>query len=157
MHAVLEHLMQHLDEYDVRYRTDDNTQSVFVDFRGEDCTYRLIAVMHEDDDVFEVFGCPPFRVPLGARPLIAEAVSRANYGLQFGKLELDCDDGELRYQVAQVLPDGRLTDAVIRRTFGAAITILDLYLPALLSVIYGNELPRDAISRAEQARPSEVP
>jgi hypothetical protein len=149
--------MQHLDEYDVRYRTDDNTQSVFVDFRGEDCTYRLIALMHDDANVFEIVGCLPFRVPCGARPSIAEAVARANYGLQFGKLELDYDDGELRYQVAQVLPDGHLTDGVIRRTFGAAITILDLYLPALLSVIYGNELPRDAISRAEQAGPSEVP
>jgi hypothetical protein len=148
--------MQHLDAHDVRYRTNDDPLSIFVDFRGEDCTYRLIALIHDDADVFEIIGCPPFRVPLGARPLIAEAVARANYGLQHGKLELDFEDGELRYQVAQVLTDGRLMDTVIRRTFGAAITVLDLYLPALLSVIYGNEPPRDAICRVERGCTSEA-
>ena len=156
VHTVLEQLMQHLDAHDVRYRTYDEPDSICVDFRGEDCTYRLLALLHDEDNIFEVFGCPPFRVPVGARPAIAEAVARANYGLQFGKLELDFDDGELRYQVTQVLPDERLTDAVIGRTFGAAIAVLDRYLPALLSVIYGNELPVDAVRRAEQTSDSEA-
>lgn len=60
------------------------------------------------------------------------------------------------YSVTQVLPDGRLTDAVIGRTFGAAIVVLDRYLPALLSVIYGNELPVDAVRRVEQTGVSEA-
>ena len=156
VHPVLEQLMQHLAAHDVRYRTYDEPDSSCVDFRGEDCTYRLLALLHDEDNIFEVFGCPPFRVPVGARPASAEAVARANYGLQFGKLELDFDDGELRYQVTQVLPDERLTDAVIGRTFGAAIAVLDRYLPALLSVIYGNELPVDAVRRAEQTSDSEA-
>jgi hypothetical protein len=33
----------------------------------------------------------------------------------------------LRYQVTQVLPDGRLTDAVIARTNGVAMAMLDRY------------------------------
>ena len=157
MHAALERLVQHLDEHDIGFHTSVDAESISVDFRGDVSSYRLIAVMHEEDDVFEVFGCPPFRVPAGARPSIAEAVARANYGLQFGKMEMDFDDGGLRYQVSQLLPDGQLTDAVIARTFGATIAFLDRYLPALLSVIYGNEPPRDAINRADQARATKVP
>ena len=39
--------------------------------------------------------------------------------------------------------------AVIDRMIGAAVNMLDTYLPALLSVIYANELPKEAIARVE--------
>jgi hypothetical protein len=32
---------------------------------------------------------------------------------------------------------------------GATVNMLDTYLPALLSVVYANELPKEAISRVE--------
>ena len=35
---------------------------------------------------------------------------------------------------------------------GTTMSLLDVYLPAILSVIYGNELPKDAIRCAEAGR-----
>ena len=43
-------------------------------------------------------------------------------------------------------------EEVIDRMIGTAINILDMYLPAFLSVIYGNELPKDAIRCVEAGR-----
>ena len=76
---------------------------------------------------------------------MAETVVRANYGLQVGKFELDFDDGELRFQAAQILTEGTLGDGIIDRLMGTTMAMLDRYLPAFLSVIYGNESPQDAI------------
>ena len=81
---------------------------------------------------------------------------RANYGLKVGKFEMDYDDGEIRVHVAHVLTEGELDDAVIARLFGTGMALLDRYLPAVLSVIYGNELPRDAIRSVEQPDVSEA-
>jgi hypothetical protein len=45
-----------------------------------------------------------------------------------------------------------LEDDVIGRLMGTTVAMLDTYLPAVLSVIYGNETPQDAIRCAEAGR-----
>jgi hypothetical protein len=152
MNAAYEKLIRHLDEHDVRYMTCSEDQSICADFRGEVGTYRIIATVTVDGCLFQVFGQSNVRVPEGCRPAIAEAVARANYGLQVGKFELDVDEGDLRFQACQILTDDSLEDETIQRLMGTTMAMLNMYLPAFLSVIYGNELPRDAISHVEPKR-----
>jgi len=150
MTAAYERLVQHLDEHHVRYEAHAEVGVICANFHGEVGAYRVVASVDPEADLFEVFSCAPIRVPIGARPSIAEALMRANYGLKIGKLEMDFDDGEIRFHVAQMLNDGLLHEAVIGRSLGMAIAMLDRYLPAILSVVYGNELPQDAVRSAEQ-------
>ncbi len=152
MNTAYERLIQHLDEREVRYTADSDTRSIYAEFRGEVGTYRIIAVVDADAELFQVFGCAPVRVPDGARPAIAETLTRANYGLKVGAFELDWNDGELRFHASQILSDGNLNDEVIGRLMGTTFAMLDMYLPAVMSVIYGNELPLDAIRCAEARR-----
>ncbi|MDD4269165.1 MAG: YbjN domain-containing protein [Pirellulales bacterium] len=152
MNAAYERLMQHLDDREVHYLADGENRSICADFRGEVGTYRMIAAVDDQAELFQVFGCPPLRVPEGARPAVAETIVRANYRLNVGKFEMDFDQGELRFQASQILTDDRLEDSVIDRLMGTTLSLLDVYLPAILSVIYGNELPEDAIRCAEAGR-----
>jgi hypothetical protein len=152
MHEAYQQLIQHFDARDVRYLTHLDTQSLYADFRLEVGTCRVIAAVDADNGLFQVFGYSPLRVPEGARRLIAETIARANYGLRMGKFEMDCDEGELRFQVAQILTEDRLEDEVIGRLMGTTVAMLDMYLPAVLSVVYGNETPQDAIRCAEAGR-----
>ena len=151
MNAAYEKLIQHLDERDVSYLTNGESRSICADFRCEVGTYRIIAAVDAESELFQVFGYSPVRVPEGARPAIAETIARANFGLRVGKFEMDFDQGELRFQAAQILTDDSLDEAVIDRLMGTTMSMLDMYLPAVLSVIYGNELPKDAI-RCVEAR-----
>jgi hypothetical protein len=48
-----------------------------------------------------------------------------------------------------ILENGSLSDEVIHRLIGTTLAMLDRYVPAFLSVIYGNELPKDAIGQVE--------
>jgi hypothetical protein len=152
MNAAYEKLIQHLDNQNVRYLTGNDDRSICADFRGGVGTYRIVARVDADDNLFQVFGQSPVRVPEGCRPAIAEALVRANHGLKVGKFELDFDNGDLRFQAAQILLDDSLEDETIRRLMGTAMAMLDIYLPAILSVIYGNELPKDAIRDVEPGR-----
>ncbi len=149
MDTAYEKLIQHLDGRDVRYQANDERGSICADFRCEVGTYRVIAMVDQDGSLFQVFGYAPMRVPVGARPAIAETIARANYGMRVGKFEMDLDDGELRFQASQILTGEDLEDEVIDRMMATTMTMLDLYLPAVLSVIYGNELPEDAIRFVE--------
>lgn len=152
MNTAYERLIQHLDDREVHYLANGENQSICADFRGEVGTYRIIATVDADAGLFQVFGYLPLRVPEGARPSVAETVMRANYRLKVGKFEMDVDEGELRFQASQVLTEDNLEDSVIDRLIGTALSVLDTYMPAVLSVVYGNELPKDAIRCAEAGR-----
>jgi hypothetical protein len=152
MNAAYEKLIQHLDNQNIGYWSRSEDRSICTEFRGEVGTYRIFAQVDADDSLFQVFGYSPVRVPIGSRPAIAEAVVRANYGLKVGKFEMDFDEGELRFQASQVLVDDDLADATIHRLIGTTMAMLNTYLPAVLSVIYGNELPKDAVMQAEPGR-----
>jgi len=158
MNVAYEKLIQHLDEHEIKYLTSADHRSICADFRGEVGLYRIVATVDPEDGLFQVFGHSPVRVPEGSRPAIAETVARANYGLKIGKFELDVDEGDLRFQVSQILIDDSLEDETIRRLIGTTMAMLNAYLPAVLSVIYGNELPKDAVKCIEgrQTSPDET-
>ena len=153
MTLAYEKLIQHLDEHQIKYFTSADHQSICADFRGEVGMYRIVATVDPEDGLFQVFGHSPVRVPEGCRPAIAETLARANYGLKVGKFEMDFDEGDLRFQAAQILIDEQLEDETIRRLIGTAMAMLNSYLPAVLSVIYGNELPKDAVRCVEGRQP----
>lgn len=147
MNAAYDKLIEHLDQHEVRYLSDSDHGSICADFQGEVGNYRVVAVV--EDKLFQVFGMSPVRVPEGSRAAIAETITRANFGLKIGKFELDVDQGLLRFQIAQLLTSDDLEGEVIQRLIGMTISLLDRYLPAVLSVIYANELPKDAIRVVE--------
>jgi hypothetical protein len=149
MNAAYERLVQHLNERDVRYRANGDAGIVSTSIKGDVGTYRFMALVGKSGDLFQVYGQSPVSVPVGARPAIAEAIARANFSLRIGQFELDCDDGELSFYIAHILHGDLLEDEVIERMFVTSISMLNRYLPAFLSVIYGNELPKDAIQHVE--------
>ncbi len=146
MTAAYEELLQVLDERDIHYSIGED-QSIRTTIRGDVATYWTAARV--EDDLFQVACYSPVRIPEGSRRDIAEAIVRANYGLRVGKFELDFDDGELRFQISQILDGEAVGEAVIDRMIGTAVNMMETYLPAFLAVVYGNEEPTDAIRRVE--------
>ena len=156
VYAAYDKLIQHLDSKQIRFWVHEDERSICTDLRGEVGTYRVYARVDPDDRLFQVFAYMPLTVPVGCRPAIAELLARVNFNLKVGKFEFDYDDGTYRFQVAQILPDDDLADDTIHRVIGTTMAMLDMYVPAVLSVIYGNETPKDAVLQVEriQSRPA---
>ncbi|HEX4146468.1 MAG TPA: YbjN domain-containing protein [Pirellulales bacterium] len=149
MNVAFQHLVQHLDDREINYVANSDEQSVSTNIAGEVGQYRIYAQVPEASDLFELFGFSPVRVPGGARPAIAEVIARANHGLRVGSFSLDFDNGELTFHMGQVLNDVGLDADIVDWMICTTMALLDKYLPAILSVIYGNETPGDAIRRIE--------
>jgi len=146
MTAAYEELLHILDQRDINYSADED-QTIRTTLRGDVSTYWTAARV--EDDLFQVACYSPMLIPQGSRRDTAEAVVRANYGLRIGKFEMDLEDGEIRFQVSQILDGDAVGEAAIDRMIGTAVNMLDTYLPAFMSVVYGNEEPGDAIRRVE--------
>jgi hypothetical protein len=83
------------------------------------------------------------------RPVMAEFLARANYGLWLGNFELDFRDGEIRYKTSLDVADGELTGGMLNSAVRRNCSTMDRYLPGIMSVLWNDVSPADAIGRIE--------
>lgn len=112
---------------------------------GDHANMDVLIRVSESDHVLQFFVNLPFVVSNEKmRPLIAEFIARANYGLIVGSLEHDLNDGSLRYHVTHLMEDNTVGDKQIGRIFSTIMSTFDRYIPGLMQVIYGGATPADA-------------
>ncbi len=146
MSSAYEKLRSHLTDKQIGYWSNDEERAVCVDFPGIVGWYRLFARADSDEE-FHVFGQLRIDVPHGSRKAVAEVIERANYRQAGGEFEMNFSEDELRFHVSESLSDGELQSEMIDRLIEAARNALDSCLAAVLSVIFGNEQPEDAVGQ----------
>lgn len=114
--------------------------------------FACYALLRAEAEQLICYAVAPVRVPAERRPAAAEFVTRANYGLYHGNLELDYADGEVRAKCSLDFEGDRLSPALIRNTVLPAARLLDAYLPGLRRVALEGGDPRAALAQVE-ARP----
>lgn len=118
-------------------------------FAGDNGSWECIADAKDDRNLFVFYSIASIKVPEKKRAVVADYLTRANYGLLIGNFEMDFDDGEVRYKSCIDVTGDRLTPALIKRLVYANVFMMDKYLPGLMSVIYGNTPPAQAIAVVE--------
>lgn len=149
MSVAYESLINHLDDNGFRYLPIPSEKMVAMHIGTDEGVYQLVARVAGDEDLFQIIGQIPVRVPPGCRSDVAEAITRANYGLAVGRFEMDYGQGTIQFQAATLVEDEPLPGDLICRLICTAVAMLDRYVPAIMGVIYANELPKDAIGRVE--------
>lgn len=147
MSAQVDQLSAYLDRGTIVYDQDEERGMFRMLFEGKHGDLRVTMIIEES--ILQVFTHPANKIPETHRQLITEAITRANYGLKLGNFEMDLDDGELRYQSAMPLGEEFPEDDVIDHILYVGGAMIDRYLPAFLSIVYGNEDVRLAIKAAE--------
>ena len=120
-------------------------------FSGKNGKFTCFAQVRIELEQFLFYAIAPVNAPEAVRPAVAEYITRANYGLRIGNLEMDWQDGEVRYKSSLDFEGDTLTPDLIRNAIYPAVQTLDNYLPGLMQVIYGSASPLDAITQVEQA------
>ncbi len=120
-----------------------------VYFAGENGELRCYAQIRVDLEQFLFYVIAPVKAAESVRALVAEYITRANYGLRIGNFEMDYRDGEVRYKSSIDFAGERLTPTLIKNAMYPAVHTMDFYLPGLLGVMYGNKKPDEAIRDIE--------
>lgn len=132
-------------EYKYSFNNDGTME---LAFRGDVARYRIV-VKIDEGRTLQIFGYSPVVVPEGARNDVSVAVVCANYGLILGKFSLDVRDGDLHFQISVPFAGKLPEEGVLDRVLLTPVAMLDRYVPAFLSVMYGNEQPQEAVALAE--------
>ena len=118
-------------------------------FQGDNGKWTCYAKARDDQEQFVFYSVCPINPPENKRLAVAEFLTRANSGMIIGNFEMDFEDGEIRYKTSIDVEGDSLSSALIKRLVYANVMMMDAYLPGIMSVIYGDVEPKDAIAQIE--------
>ena len=120
-----------------------------VGFQGENGQWTCFAQAREERAQLLFYSVCPVKALEDRRMAVAEFLTRANYGLFMGNFEMDMADGEVRYKTGIDVEGDRLSPALVKPLVYANVMMMDRYLPGIMSVMYANLAPAEAVARVE--------
>jgi hypothetical protein len=120
-------------------------------FSGRNGNWTCIARPREDRGILLFYSIAAVNVPEEKRLMVAEYLTRANYGLPLGNFEMDFSDGEVRFKTSLDVEgeEYMLTPAMIKSLVYSNVLTMDRYLAGMMAVIYGDASPEQEIAKAE--------
>jgi len=118
-------------------------------FEGDSGEWTCYAQAQEEQGWFFFYSVCPVKVPEERRAAMAEFLTRANYGLIIGNFEMDFSDGGIRYKSSVGVKDDRVSIPLVRNLVYANVLTMDRYLPGIMSLVYGDVSPAQAIAQVE--------
>ena len=94
----------------------------------------------------------PIKVTESLRLVIAEYLTRVNYGLCVGNFEMDFEDGELHYKSVISFKNESLTQNWIRNAIVPAINTVDKYSPGFARIIRSGKTATEAFMEIEYSK-----
>jgi hypothetical protein len=118
-------------------------------FSGENGKWMCFAHVREELEQFVFYSVLPVNAPPPRRAAVAEFITRANSGMIIGNFEMDYNDGEVRYKTSVDVEGSELTLPLVRQLVYANVSTVDHYLPGLMSMLYTDITPAEAIAKIE--------
>jgi hypothetical protein len=147
-------VMSCFNENGWKYRQPEAENLRQFGFSGKHANFEGAILVEEDAEDIVVLFRAPTKVPECRRLAMAELLARANFGMKFGAIEMDYQNGEVRFKCAATVREGQLSPQMVHFMVGLSLATLAGFYPALMGVCFGNELPSDALdaARAPQAK-----
>ena len=143
-------LVTHFEANDFRFLADPESKSVQLFITGDAVVYNCRVQLTHGDELIQVrIHYPVVARDPKIRPLVAEALARANHGLSIGNFDIDIDTGDIDFHLGQVIRGPGLDDEVIGGVFSAALATADRYFPAIMRVMFAGHTPADAVYLSE--------
>ncbi|MBD1832571.1 YbjN domain-containing protein [Cyanobacteria bacterium FACHB-472] len=120
-----------------------------MSFQGENGQWMCLVKVREEQEQLIFYSISPVKVPENKRLVMAEFLSRANFGLSIGNFEIDFADGQIRYKTSIGAKGNGVNSALIGQLIFANLLTMDEYLPGIMSIIYTELSAVEAIAQIE--------
>ncbi|MEB3279027.1 MAG: YbjN domain-containing protein [Lyngbya sp.] len=146
---LFEVMLEFFDEDGWVFKEIDHRRVVALGIEGKNGRFDCYMIAREEEKQLSVYSVFPVRVPDYKRYNVAALITMINYGILIGNFEMNFSDGEIRYKTSLDVEGDRLSSTLVKHLVYANVTTMDKYLPAIMSVIFGNLSPEEVISRIE--------
>ena len=151
---ILEQIIDFFTEDDWSFTKIKGEPVLRIVFQGENGEWICCAIAIEEQRQFVFYSVCPVNAPKNRWLAMAEFLTKANSGRIIGNFEMNTD-GEICYKTSIDVKGDRLSFELIKQLVSANIKMMDEYLPEIMSVIYGDVEPKDAVAQIEITQPSD--
>ena len=124
------------------------SDAILTGFSGENSSFELTIDSNEEDIVTHAF--LPVSVPKDKRNKVAEFLTRVNFRLFIGNLQMDFRDGEISYRVVLVTNDIQASYTMVRRMIIVTCLMFDQLHDHLMSVMYSDITPEEEAEKVDK-------
>lgn len=147
---MIELVKAYLEEKDWKYEHMEENQAIISGVKLN-CNLQSakILIRFHERGYLTVF-VPPLVAKQEHRPVIAEYITRANYGMVNGNFEMDYNDGEIRFKVYTSywgLDD--ISDEIIEESIATPILMFERYGNGMAALLMGYSDPEIEIAKVE--------
>ena len=125
-------------------KTSDGPQLVTFGMKIKSGITKVIISIRENAKTWCLYMQAPSMIPEEHRSRASLFLCRANYGLVIGDMEMDLEDGEIRFKISNHLTESKLSPAMVEQAVGLATHSMDKFFPGLMAVVYGGRDPKGA-------------
>lgn len=147
---MYEEIIKYLDRKNWKYQEVSDKSVVHFGISANNGNIDCVADVREDRNQFVFLSYCTVIAFKNKVDVINEFLARVNYGLLIGDFELNYDSGKIRFKTSMFFDEENTpTQNVIEKTIITNLYMMDLYLPGIMSVLYGAVSPKIAISQIE--------
>jgi hypothetical protein len=143
-------LLRFLEYKEWIFKAHQDKLTVEIPYKAKNGTWNCYAELIPEREALVFYSVLPNPIPESKRTEVAEFITRANSRLLLGNFELDFTDGELGYKTSIDVEGGQLTFNMLNNLLYANVITLDIYLPGIMNVLYGNLSAQEAIDLIEE-------
>jgi hypothetical protein len=114
---------------------------------GEQGRYQGFLAVDEEGEEVTFSTILPVPCPSESIPAMVELVTRLNFVMPRGNLDLDIDDGDLRFRTYVDVKDDRLSSALVRNVLLGNLVAIEHLMPSLAATARGEITPKEAMAR----------
>jgi len=149
MSTLFESVVQYFTKEEWYYLKMDGRPTLQMNFNGKNGKWICYANVNEEKGFFCFYSVCPVNVPEDRYPVVAEFITRANYGMFIGNFEMDYRDGEVRYKTSIDVENTQINDSLLENLVNPNLLMMDRYLPGILQCVYGQVSAETAIQSIE--------
>ncbi|HHW98364.1 MAG TPA: YbjN domain-containing protein [Firmicutes bacterium] len=135
------------DRNDWSYDVVEEGAAIRSGFSGDNGRFPLYITVSRDR--LMVRSLAPINTPAAKRAVMAEFLTRANYGMAIGNFEMDYNDGEIAYKTSITSGGQTISDRMIQDLVFINCLMMDKYFPGMMQVLYSGVDPEAAVAALE--------
>lgn len=154
MNKYIAQFAKYLETDDWQFKLEkhqgDGREYLRAGWKGRNTRLDLVLDSREESDLTMCFVYLPVQVPEDRRAAVAELICRLNYRFHVGHLDLDFNDGEVRFRQSIDMEGGELTETMISNMIYTALGTCDDYFAVIMSVAFGGKNAMEALQEPER-------
>jgi hypothetical protein len=137
MHPLFSMIVETLETSDYDFDVSEAHQTIRIRVEGDTIHWTTyLRVLPREQIV--IYSKPDIQVPEPKRLIMAEFLTRANFGIVVGNFEMDFEDGEVRFKTSIDSSGEVFSSTILVNLLNGNLANTNCYLPGVMGVAFGD-------------------